>query len=320
MSNARVSNARVSNARVSNARVSNAREQPRTSAPAARTGASIILGGRGMGRRDARTHDGHARHRRRRKAPAYELAGCARVCLMPRMHLSDLLYASALAREACARGAEVLLVVCRRHAGHVRALFADVAGLRFEFADDWRVLGDGKKGDGAPQRDGTKGAEGEGEDGGLLARLEAGGYRPVPLPSMRRTCPYALLGLGRGLARSGFRLQRRPDVEERLLARVREAVGNTYVIVHDDERRRIKPRLLPPGVPVVSVRDPRWRTACLFDWIRVIDCAAQLHAIDSCVLLLADLLDLSPRKFCHAYLDAEPSARTHSRDVVCIWA
>lgn len=235
------------------------------------------------------------------KPGAYDLDG-GKVCLMPRLTLSDLMYACGLVRTACLR-ADVMVLAARRHLVHVRALFGDrEAAARFRFVDSWDSLA-------AP-------VEPDGRS--LLDKIRAMGYRLVPLPSFREACPYALVGMDPGLARSAFRLERDRAAEARLLDAVRAEVGLAYVVVHDDEDRRVRPGLLPGGLPVVRVRDPRWRTDSLFDWVQVLDNAVQLHAVDSCVLLLADFLDLKARRYRHAYVDALAGRHAH-RDTVVIW-
>lgn len=233
----------------------------------------------------------------------YQLDGCAKVCLLPRLSLSELIHISGMVRAICERSTDAMLLAKKCHARAIRNLYADVPNVRFTFVDSWDRL---VSGTGAP----------------LLARIEARGYRLVPLPSFREACPYAMLGLEAALAKTEFRLQRGLEEERALLERVKREVGPVYAVVHDDEERPIRrATLIPTSLPVVSVRDPRWRTANPFDWVQVIDNAAQFHGIDSCFLLLADALDLRARKFCHAYVDpAAPTARaSRFRDVIVVW-
>lgn len=244
-----------------------------------------------------------------RNAGVYQLRGCKRVCLLPRLSLSELLYASGLVRSVCERSAEVMVVARRDHARSLRNLYEDVHNLRFAFVGSWDELY-------APQ-DHKQGRS-------PLEVLQDRGYHVVPLQSFRQVCPYAVLGLESELARAAFAVKRDTAAEYALLERVRRHVGEhtPYAVVHDDENRRIRPHLIPDGLEIVSVRDPRWRTDNAFDWIQVIDNAMQFHGIDSCFMLMADLLDLRPRKFCHAYADPEvpaANARRRSRNVIVVW-
>lgn len=96
-------------------------------------------------------------------------------------------------------------------------------------------------------------------------------------------------------------------------------MGNrAYAVVHHDESRPIRRDLVPQHLAVVDVRDPAFRTDNLFDWITVLDHAAQLHAIDSCFLLVADMLALRCRKFLHAYTSPAVTAARYT-DVIAIW-
>lgn len=233
----------------------------------------------------------------------YQLEDCDKVCLLPRLSLSELIHISGLVRTICERSTDVMLLAKRDHVRPLRNLYADIPHVRFKFVDSWDELV-AVRDDSAP----------------LLQQIEDLGYRLVPLPSFREACPYAMLGLEVSLAKTNFRLQRNLDDERALLDRVRAEVGATYVVLHDDDTRRIRQLLIPDGLPVVRVRDPRWRTHNVFDWIQVIDHAVQLHAIDSCFLLLADLLDLKARKFCHSYCDPTSSSRPGAyHDVIVVW-
>lgn len=242
---------------------------------------------------------------RARPSDVYQLDGVAQVALLPRLSLSELMYVNGLVRTVCRYATDVMLVAHQRHAAAVRHLYGDVKNVRFTFVTSWSQVYYDDGGDG-------------GHPTGVIADLERRGYRVVPLPSFREACPYALLGLEVALARSAFAVERQPSREAGLLRRVVEAVGTTFIVVHEDDERRLNPAYVPDGLPIVRVRDPAFRTANLFDWIQVLDQAIQVHGIDSCVLLLADFLRLRPRKFLHAYCDATTN---HARyeDVTVIW-
>lgn len=233
----------------------------------------------------------------------YQLQSCDKVCLLPRLSLSEVMYISGLVRAVAAQSTDVMLLAKRDHVRPIRTLFADLPSVRFKFVESWDEL----------SKPGASGAS-------LLEYIEGQGYRLVPLPSFREACPYTLLGLESSLARCRFAVDRDEGAEHSLLERVHDEVGPTYAVVHDDDSRRIRRHLIPEGLPVVRVRDPRWRTANMFDWAQVIDHAIQFHGIDSCFLLMADLLGLKPRKFCHSYCDATSASRPGVyRDVITVW-
>lgn len=223
-----------------------------------------------------------------------------KVCLLPRLALSDLIAINGLVRTLCAESDDVMVVAKRDHVGPIRSLYGDVPSLRFKFVDSWSSL--------------------HSPDGGVLSDAEKAGYTIVPLPSFRQSCPYALVGLHASLARTAFVMRRSQDQENALLRRVRDAVGQTFVVVHDDTRR-IRRDLLPRGYATVSVRDPAFRTPNIFDWIAVIDNAVQLHGVDSCFMLMADYLALKARKYVHTYADTCRTANAkYSSDVVLIFS
>lgn len=224
----------------------------------------------------------------------YQLKNEDHVCLLPRLSLSELIHLNGLVRTICERSTDVMLLAKRDHVRPIRMLYSDVPHLRFKFVDTW--------------------------DDATYDAIEKAGYRLVPLPSFRQACPYALLGMEASLAQTALHVHRNTEAEAALLARVRQRVGSTYIVVHDDEERKIRPDLIPSGHKVVHVRDPEFRTANLFDWVQVIDAAVQLHAIDSCFVTMADALCLRARKFCHAYANPSMSGRPSPyRDVITVW-
>lgn len=234
----------------------------------------------------------------------YQLENCDKVCLLPRLSLTELIHVSGLVRSICERSTDVMLLAKRDHVRPLRCLYGDLPNVRFQFVDSWDQL---------------YSAASAGSDS-LLDKLEKMQYRVVPLPSFREACPYTMLGLASSLAVSNFKLQRNLDDERHLLDKVVEAVGSTFVVVHDDDRA-IRKDLMPDGLPRVHVRDPRFRTPNPFDWIQVIDQAVQFHGIDSCFLMIADVLALRCRKFCHAYAypTSHPLRPAAYRDVVVVW-
>lgn len=232
--------------------------------------------------------------------PAYDTSS-PRLCLLPRQSLTELLAVSPMVRELCVAKDEVMVVVPSKYAACLRNVFGDVPNLRFRFS--------------APSWTDTVSAD-------ALAALRSAGHDVVvPLPSVRQTCPHSLLGLDPRGARTDFLLHRALPAEEALWRRVQGAVGDTFVVLHDDPRtgRAIRRELLPAGVPVVDVHDPRFRAANPLDWIQTMDRAVQVHAIDSCFLFLADALALRPRKHLHAYA-SPPAARFLYRDVTPIYS
>ena len=88
--------------------------------------------------------------------------GASRVCVIPRLPLSELLYASGVVRALCGRGFDVMVVVHRDHANYVRRVFTGLPGVRFAFVRDWTDL-----------------------HRGVLDRVQAQGYALLPLPSSK---------------------------------------------------------------------------------------------------------------------------------------
>jgi hypothetical protein len=246
----------------------------------------------------------------------YDVKPGDRVCLLPRLSISELIALTGLVRSLCAGSVQVMLLAKRAHARAVRNLYGNVPGVRFKFVESWDELYTPPEDRGAGDPRGDADA-GDPRDTvlGDLARLE---YRVVPLPSFREACPYRMLGLDPKAAEYEFQLQRNLGDERALHESIVRRVGTVYAVVHDDPARLIRRQLLPQNMPIVDVRDPAFRTANPFDWITAIDRAVQFHGIDSCFMLMADCLGLRARKYLHAYASPAASSASSYRDVVTI--
>lgn len=224
----------------------------------------------------------------------------SRVCVVPRPALTDLMAVSGAVRHLADRGVHVMVVVHKRHASSVPRLYMDAGtGVRFTFVDDWDA-------DGQPPA-------------AVMDGLQAKGYAVVHLHSVRDACPCAALGVSAGKARAAFRVSSDRAADD-LLDRIVQAVGPTFVVVHDAGDRRIRRQLLPQGLPVVDVRDPAWRTPSIFDWAHALGQAAELHAIDSCFVLMAEAMSLRARRVLHAYASPPGRRVAHHHGTTLVYA
>lgn len=229
--------------------------------------------------------------------------GAGKPCFVPRLALSELIYACWLIRNVCEALDEVMLVARRDHAGAVRVLFRDVSNLRLQFVDSWDDV--------------FVPVPGPGSRTCLADRLEARGYLVVTLPSYREACPYTAVAIPRPACAPP--LARDHEAERVQLTRVTAAVGGArYAVVHDAPGMRVRAALIPDGMAVVRTDDPRFR-ARVFDWIAVLDHADHVHAIDSCFMMLADVVGARAMKFCHAYARDPHRHGTYSKHVVTVW-
>lgn len=194
-----------------------------------------------------------------------------RVCILPRLSLSELLHISGLVRSVCGRASDVILVAHRDHVRSIRNMYDGIPNLTFKLVTRYTHA--------------------------MLDSVEQQGYHIVPLQTFRSVCPYAVMGLDPLLAYSQFVTHRLLENERELHDIICADVGPVYAVVHDDESRKIRKDLLPQGIPIVSVRDPKYRRGSIFDWVQTIDHAVQFHGIDSCFAMMADMLALRARKF-----------------------
>lgn len=200
-----------------------------------------------------------------------------KVCILPRLSLSELLHISGLVRSVCERSSDVILVAHRDHVRSLRNMYDDIPNLTFKLITEFTHA--------------------------MLDSVEDKGYRIIPLQSFRVACPYATMGVDPALAQTQFVTHRCLEHERELHNRICKDVGPVYAVVHDDEKRPIKKHVLPKDVPIINVRDPKYRRGSIFDWVQTIDQAVQFHGIDSCFTMMADMLALRARKFVHVYFD-----------------
>lgn len=107
-------------------------------------------------------------------------------------------------------------------------------------------------------------------------------------------------------------VNRNEGMEGALVHAIRQKHGDGYILAHGPGLRTM---LFPNRAAVVWLPPPSHGN--VFDWIGVIEHATELHAVDSCYLVLADALSLRPRKFLHSYASAQPT-RKYSPDIVSI--
>lgn len=194
------------------------------------------------------------------------------VCVMPRPGLQALLMAAGVVLHFAGESPPAVLVADVRHERTLRRMFAGERGVRFWFKQD-----------------------------GAEARALAMGMRVVRLLE-DPVRAYAAAGVAVGRMHAACERWRDAEREQAVTGRVVDACGPTFVLVHG----AIGSPLLPEGVPVV--RTDALLGAEPLDLCGLIEAASQVHAPDSWLLTLADMLGGSGAKFCHAYASSAPLA------------
>ncbi len=196
-----------------------------------------------------------------------------------------------MVRHMCALNGEVLLLCKKAYISSIRNLFGDLPNLRLKFVVEMHEF----------TAELFREVDALGFD--IVFLGQHSGMRWRALDPLWSRALYRQVGLDPATMYSAFGVLRNPEREQALLRKVREALGEVFVVVHDDVSRGyvIKRSSLPPGMPVVHVDDPRWRTDNIFDYAALIDHAMQFHGFDSCFMLMDDFLGLKARTFCHAY-------------------
>lgn len=217
------------------------------------------------------------------------------VAVVGHLGLGDAIVLSGMVRTLCAARRRVAFFAKKPYASSLSTLFAGCDNLELVLVDEVD--------DALRQLRAFRAARPEYEV------LRLGAYAGDPCwsaldPSWAR-CFYLQAGLPPDLMYDAFRWGRDPDRE--LARRVEELVGGEdYAVVHDDLSRGMALFLPASAAPAVHVDDPRIRRDDIFAYLEVLRRAAQVHAIDSCFLLMCDFagltLEAPPGKFfCHAY-------------------
>mgnify|MGYP003339952321 CR=1 FL=1 len=191
------------------------------------------------------------------------------VCVVPLPGLQSLLMAAGLVRQLAA-AYPVLLVADVEHERTLRRMFGCVRDVRFWFTRE------------------------HAEERARALGLRVMVLRDDPMAS------YSAAGLEISHMHDAW--WRDEERERRVLERVVDMVGNTFVVVQG----RVGRSWLPEGVPTVPVDaipfdDP-------LDVCGVLESAAQVHAPDGWLLTLADIVGGRSSKYCHAYASEAPLA------------
>ena len=112
---------------------------------------------------------------------------------------------------------------------------------------------------------------------------------------------YAQAGIPHQTRWSDFRYLRNMSRENELMALL-GCNGGKYIFVHDDPKRgyEIKTKLLPEDYSVIRP-NTKIRGISFFDYISVIENAAEVHIIDSSFAVLIEQLDIRVPKYIHRY-------------------
>jgi len=180
--------------------------------------------------------------------------------------LQALLMACGLIRHIAATTDELLIVLHFQNVATARRLFGDL-NVRFWF---------------------------DTPDALAHSRATQLGYSVVHIPP-DVIGAYAAHGLTSIDMHKLFTAQRSTDREARVLQHVKEMCGDTFVVTYGP----ISPHVLPRGITVMDV--DTLPLAEPMDLCGVLVHAVQIHATDSWVLTLADVIGASSQKYCHAY-------------------
>ena len=109
-----------------------------------------------------------------------------------------------------------------------------------------------------------------------------------------------------------FRLNRNNDKESLLFDKLVKK-GSKYIFLHEDASRgfEIDRSRIPPGVQIVQPDAALAKEFTVFDYLKIIENAWQIHCIESSFCALIESMNLSIPKFAHRY--ARPEAKADYR-------
>ena len=165
----------------------------------------------------------------------------------------------------------------------------------------------------------------------LLTKIIEDGYKVIPLGyhtgnrNWKGTEPdfakafHHQVGLDPDISWSQFSYFKNEEKQTRMYNKVVETYGTNYIFLHDDPKRDIR---LPihSNIPVIHPDDPVIYSDNIFDYVKVIENAKEIHFFDSCFGLLVDRLPntYDIKKVCYT-TGIRPVVDGFYRDVNITW-
>jgi hypothetical protein len=110
-----------------------------------------------------------------------------------------------------------------------------------------------------------------------------------------------------------FKISRNENEEDKLYQRLINIIGSNYIIIIDDEKRNLllNSKYINSDIPIFKLGlDSKnkidslneIRSKNIFNYIKILENANEIHSIDSCLLLLIDMLPIKGNIFAHTYV------------------
>jgi hypothetical protein len=115
-----------------------------------------------------------------------------------------------------------------------------------------------------------------------------------------------------------FKINRNYNNENILYYNLINIIGNNYIIILDDEKRNLiinKKYYSNKNIPIFKLNNNsnneikelnNIRTSNIFNYIKILENAKEIHSIDSSILLLIDQLNINVKTYVHRYARNQP--------------
>jgi len=124
---------------------------------------------------------------------------------------------------------------------------------------------------------------------------------------------YTDLNIDDNIQYSKFKVVRNYEKEDKLYQELVKIIGTNYVIIIEDKKRDliIKRKYIKTRFPIFSIglnsnnkikELDNIRDSNIFNYIKILENAREIHSIDSCLILLIDMLSIKGNIYVHSYV------------------
>jgi len=124
---------------------------------------------------------------------------------------------------------------------------------------------------------------------------------------------YTNLNIDENIQYSKFKIVRNYEKEDKLYQELVKIIGSKYVIIIEDRKRNliINRKYIKTKLPIFSIglnannknkKLDNIRDSNIFNYIKIFENASQIHSIDSCMILLIDMLSIKGKIYAHSYV------------------
>ena len=136
---------------------------------------------------------------------------------------------------------------------------------------------------------------------------------PHIIPQTYPTFFYTNFNLNPNIQYTKFKINRDLEKEDNLYQKLINIIGNNYIVIIDDEKRKllINNKYINSNLPIFKIGLNSNNTIKelnnikdknIFNYIKILENATEIHSIDSSILLLIDMLPIKGNIYVHSYV------------------